>query len=303
MARRSGTIVGPLLIVVGLLMLLSRLGVPAFSHLWPFLILAAGAGLLIRFFQTRDDTGLVFVGTLLVLIGGLFQIDQWFGLDFGDHWPFFVLAPGVAMLAMALTDRDRRDALLPAGILIGLALLFYLFTAGFFHRLFRAIWVVIKVIVQIGIPLGLMGLGAWLLFGRKERLGGEGTEFPEKFEPGSPGGTWAGPASPAPPPPPAGVEDAQIEPAEEEAPPAAAATEDEETHREPEPPSAAPSEPAAWNRRAPSPDDPGYEPEDIPESRADVTEEEPASSGGDATRREDRDEEDTWDRGGTSGLS
>jgi hypothetical protein len=263
MARRSGTILGPILIVVGLLLLLSRLGVPAFSYLWPFLILAVGAGMLLRYFQSKQDSGLVFTGTLLVLIGGLFQIDQWFGLDFGDNWPFFVLAPGIALLAMALVDRDRRDALLPAGILIALALVFYLFSSGLLQNVFRAIWAVVKVIVQIGVPLGLMAVGAWLIFGRKERLGGAGNEFPEKYEPDRPVGGWPGtaPHAPAPPPrQPAVVEDAVLEPANEPEADSAAAPEEpvpasvEESVEEPaveEPPVEEPAaeEPAAWRKR------------------------------------------------------
>lgn len=196
MARRSGTVMGPLLIVVGLLMLLPQVGFPGIGFLWPMLILAVGVGLLLRFFQTRDDSGFAFTGALLALLGIFFQLYQWFDFSMGDHWPFFVMAPGLAMLTMAALDSHRRDAFVPAGVLIGLALIFYLFASGFFHQLFRGLYALLRFIVRIGVPVGLVALGAWLLFGRRRGLGQENAAFPEKVEPKGPA-TWA-PAAPMP---------------------------------------------------------------------------------------------------------
>jgi hypothetical protein len=183
MARRSGTVMGPLLIVVGLLMLLPQVGFPGIGFLWPMLVLAVGVGLLLRYFQTHDDSGFAFTGALLVLLGAFFQLYRWFDFPMGDHWPFFVLAPGLAMLTMATLDRHRRDALVPAGVLIGLSLIFYLFASGFFHQLFRGLVALLRFIVRIGVPVGLIALGAWLLFGRRRGLGQENLGFPEKVEP------------------------------------------------------------------------------------------------------------------------
>ncbi len=183
MKRRSGSVVGPILIVVGLLMLLSQMGVPAFSHLWPLFLLALGVGLLIRYTQDRDESGPLFAGALLVLFGLFFQLDQLVTLHLGDHWPFFILAPGLALLVLAIVGSGKRDTLIPGFVLIAVAVVFYLFEWGFFHRLFKTVFDLVKFLVRFLLPVALIGGGVWMVLGRRRSLGERGRDFPEKFEP------------------------------------------------------------------------------------------------------------------------
>jgi len=208
---RRGAFFGPVLIVVGLLMLLGQLGIPAFRHLWPLFLFVPGAAMLFRWFTKRGDSGLVFSGTLLVLLGGLFQWDQWFWLDFSDHWPFFPLAVGLAFLARGLADPDARDSFVPGGILTGIAIVFYFFTSGMFNWLVEFFVDLITVVFRVAVPLGLIAWGAWLLFRR-----GDDPEpppdLPEKIEPQSPSPV-AGAASPPPPAETAPAPDVVVPPA------------------------------------------------------------------------------------------
>lgn len=60
------------------------------------------------------EAGTVVIGVLLVLLGGAFLIAQQFGFELGDiEWPFFIILPGLVLLAAGL--------LLPwgSGMLIG----------------------------------------------------------------------------------------------------------------------------------------------------------------------------------------
>lgn len=184
MARR-GAFFGPVLIVVGLLMLLGQLGIPAFQHMWPLFLIIPGAAMLFRWFTARGDSGLVFSGTLLVLIGGLFQWDQWFWLDFGNHWPFFPLAVGLAFLARGIVDAEARESFVPGGILTGLAIIFYFFTSGLFSWLVDFFVDLITVVVRVAIPLGLIAWGAWMVFRRGDKPE-PAPDFPEKIEPQPP---------------------------------------------------------------------------------------------------------------------
>jgi hypothetical protein len=78
--------------------------------------------------------------------------------------------------------------------------------------------------VRIGVPVGLIALGGWMLFGRRQQLGAENVGFPEKVEPKSPE-SWTAPgpvtspaSEPAPPEEPPRHADAEPEDAEFEEP-------------------------------------------------------------------------------------
>jgi hypothetical protein len=186
MNRDAGKFVGPILIVLGLFMLLSQLGLPAFGMLWPLLLLVVGGAMIWRYRQSREDSGMVFTGVLLALLALFFQFVQWDWVDIGRHWPFFVLAPGIAFLVMSRADAERGDAAVPGWILVGLALIFYFFSLGFFVALLQVIFKIVVIVGKVVIPLGLIALGGWLLFGRGRGLGHERNAFPEKIDPHPP---------------------------------------------------------------------------------------------------------------------
>jgi len=184
MQPRDATILGPVLIIVGLLLLLAQLGFPAFGVLWPLFPLAVGIGFLLRYAQRRDDSSLVFAGVLLLQLSALFQFRQWELAPLSEHWPFFTLAVGIAFLVRVAVDREARDSLLPGVLLTLLGILFYLFSFGFFAWILRSVYRVLRIAIKIGVPLGLIGWGAWMLIARRGAAGGSSNEaIPEKIEP------------------------------------------------------------------------------------------------------------------------
>ena len=183
MPRRESAYLGPLLIVVGLLMLLAQAGFPAFRVLWPLFPFAVGVAFLLRYWRSRDDSSQVFVGVLLLLIAGLFQMKLWAGLRFTDHWPFFPVAVGLAFLSRYGVDREDRDSLLFGGLMLAVGIVFYFFSSDVFGWLLRLFLRLLALVLKVGIPLGLIAWGAWLLLRRNAGPRDRPAELPEKIEP------------------------------------------------------------------------------------------------------------------------
>jgi LiaF transmembrane domain len=183
----GGKIAGPALILVGLLMLLGQMGMPVFGVLWPLLLLAIGVGMILRYRQGGEDSGLVFSGVLLVLLTILLLGARTGVLHLSHHWPAFLAAVGVSFLAMAQVDSKRRDAMVPGWICLGVAAVLYFFSLGLFAKLVVFLVRVVGTLLKVIIPLVLMGFGGWLLFhDRQEQNVGAGADFPEKVPPDPP---------------------------------------------------------------------------------------------------------------------
>ncbi|HEX9640161.1 MAG TPA: hypothetical protein VGB13_02485 [Candidatus Krumholzibacteria bacterium] len=183
MARRESAFLGPLLIVVGVLLLLAQAGFPAFSVLWPLFPFAVGVAFMMRYWRSREDPSQVLAGVLLLLIAGLFQLRLWTGLRFSDHWPFFPLAVGLAFLARYGVDRDDRESLLPGVLATAAGVFFYFFSSDVFGWMLRGFLRLVAVVLKVGIPLALIGWGAWILLRRNSELRRSSTTMPEKIEP------------------------------------------------------------------------------------------------------------------------
>ena len=57
--------------------------------------------------ERRGSSGTALLGILLITVGVFFFIGQWLNIDWGAAtWPFYVIAPGLAMMAFGLTQRD-----------------------------------------------------------------------------------------------------------------------------------------------------------------------------------------------------
>jgi hypothetical protein len=217
----GGKIAGPALILVGLLMLLGQLGMPVFGVLWPLILLAIGVGMILRYRQGGEDSGLVFSGVLLILLTVLLLGARADLLSLGRHWPAFLAAVGVSFLAMAQVDSKRRDAMVPGWICLGLAAVLYFFSLGLFARLIEFLVRVIGTLLKVIIPLALMAFGGWLIFhDRQEQSGESGPSFPEKVSPEAPETeTSAAETGPmATPSPEDDVEDAEYEAVAEDEP-------------------------------------------------------------------------------------
>ena len=53
--------------------------------------------------RRRDDGGLV-AGTVLILIGSIFLVDQFGWFDFRDLWPVILIGVGLVMIVRYLAD-------------------------------------------------------------------------------------------------------------------------------------------------------------------------------------------------------
>ena len=181
----NNRIVGITLVVMGLLILLGHMGVDFFGWLWPILLGAIGGGLLWSWYTRGDDSGKVFSGVLLVLLAFFFLFLRRDHVDMIRHWPFFVLAPGIALLVMSRVDRSRRDASVPGWIAIGAAAVLYFFTSGLFMGLVGFIFGLIGLVLRLLVPLALIALGGWMIMNQRQQRAVAGRNpMPEKYEPG-----------------------------------------------------------------------------------------------------------------------
>lgn len=75
----------------------------------------------------RGPSGTAVLGVILIVLGGLFLIGQWAELDWGAAtWPFYVIAPGVALAALGLSQRNGSGLTIAGCIvtIVGLVLLY-----------------------------------------------------------------------------------------------------------------------------------------------------------------------------------
>jgi hypothetical protein len=98
---------GLVLIAVGVLFLLERLGLADFHyvirHYWPLIIVIIGLSKVLR----RQIWG----GFWLIAIGAWLQISylRLFGLSFSSSWPLLLIALGVGMIARTIFESARRQ--------------------------------------------------------------------------------------------------------------------------------------------------------------------------------------------------
>ena len=77
--------------------------------------------------ERRGTSGTAIPGLLLIALGGVFLIGQWAELDWGAAtWPFYVIAPGVALAAIGLSQRHGSGLTIAGCIvtIVGLVLLY-----------------------------------------------------------------------------------------------------------------------------------------------------------------------------------
>jgi hypothetical protein len=190
MTGRGKLIAGPTLILMGILLLVGHsVHWQTFGVLWLFLLLGAGVATLVLYGQGRRHPSVLSGGVLVTLLSLHLLALRWEWVSFESTWPFFLLAPGLALLAVASSDRGNRDALTPAIVLIGASVFCYLFTLGIFALLFRLLLGVVRFGVKYLLPILLIGWGIWLLLERRSQepgLAAEGVapapEAPVKIE-------------------------------------------------------------------------------------------------------------------------
>ena len=94
---------GIVIIVIGLIFLghQLRLGLEI-SRLWPLILIVLG----VSKFLSVDAEGHRQNGAWLLLVGGLFLLNNFRILGIGDSWPVFIIAGGLALIFGR--DRDKR---------------------------------------------------------------------------------------------------------------------------------------------------------------------------------------------------
>lgn len=116
------------LIAAGAALTLENMGVVSgASRLWPAFVLILSAGFLIMFFnREKNDPALLFLGTVLSLLGAFFfylNYTAWSHMS--KLWPVFLGIAGAGFLAIYLESRVRLFLLLSVALVM-LAGVFYL---------------------------------------------------------------------------------------------------------------------------------------------------------------------------------
>ncbi len=179
MSGRGKLITGPILILIGILLLVGHsIHWHAFSLLWLFLLFAVGVGLLAWFSRGRREAAILSAGVLITLLALHFFMLRIGWVGFKSSWPFFLLSPGLALLSVAASDRQNKDALGPAITLISISIVCYLFTLGILAGFVKLVLSILRFLVRYLLPLGLIAWGGLMLVERR----GEKAPPPE-FEP------------------------------------------------------------------------------------------------------------------------
>ncbi len=146
-------IIGIVLIVLGLLFLADNLDwiYLSWDNLWPFLMVIAGALFWLGWLTHRKEYGLLMPGTILIVYGLLFwfcAVNGWWYMGAYHLWAFFIIGPGLGFLALYIFGEREKGMLVPAGILIGLGIIFL--SGSHFWRFI--------------VPVGLILIGVVLLW-------------------------------------------------------------------------------------------------------------------------------------------
>jgi hypothetical protein len=153
--KYGGVIPGTILIILGILFLLPRLGVD-FGNLWPTFLLAPGLAFVIYYFLTnkiKNNAGILIPGMILIFLSAFFYwqaYSTWANSD--KLWPVYPLAVGLAFYISYLAGgRVDKGALIPANILTAVGVLFLILNYYSFN-----LWPLILIIIGLAIILSSM---------------------------------------------------------------------------------------------------------------------------------------------------
>ncbi|MFQ5676439.1 MAG: LiaI-LiaF-like domain-containing protein [bacterium] len=130
-------------------------------HLFPILLLT-GSALFFASMASKKEKGAVFPATALLVLGlffllrnfDIFSFDYYF-YDAHDFWPIFLVAFGLAFIALFFVRSEDWGVLIPGGVLLFLGTVFFLRSAGiFFWRDFADFWPVILIVIGLSIVIG-----------------------------------------------------------------------------------------------------------------------------------------------------
>lgn len=110
--RAGGIVAGLILIVLGLLFLFQGWIDVDWGAVWPFALIIPGAWILGRALFARDArgrTGGFIGGGILLFLGAVFLVQNYYDLDWQKVWPFLLIIPGAGLLIGAFLGWGRRD--------------------------------------------------------------------------------------------------------------------------------------------------------------------------------------------------
>jgi len=154
MKDKASPLIGVLLILMGLILGGSALGIFNQNIIWPLMPLLVGIGLLLGYILYQQYPGLLMPGSILVIISlPLFYCTisgNWESMT--TIWPIFILAPSIGFFVTYFIALKEKSQLILAIILFLTGLLFLLI-----NIYFGAFWSVILII------LGLLLIGLSLI--------------------------------------------------------------------------------------------------------------------------------------------
>jgi hypothetical protein len=165
------TIMGPLIILLGIFLLLKRgesFGAgDLIGYFWPSLFVIP-LGLLFHwlYFQMTDrrGVGVLIPGGILLTVGAVCQISMLFS-NWSVTWPGFILAAAVGLFEFYWFGGRNKWLLIPINILTVLSILFFaVFSLG---ALFNSM-----ILGQPILAILLILVGVWFVFGRTEHKQG-----------------------------------------------------------------------------------------------------------------------------------
>jgi hypothetical protein len=109
--RTGGIVAGLILVVLGLLFLFRDWIDVDWGVIWPFFLIVPGAWVLGRAIFARDQrdrTGGFIGGGILLFLGVVFLLQNYYDLDWQKIWPFFLIIPGAGLLIGAFLGWGRR---------------------------------------------------------------------------------------------------------------------------------------------------------------------------------------------------
>ena len=109
--RTGGIVAGLILVVLGLLFLFRDWIDVDWGVIWPFFLIVPGAWVLGRAIfasDQRDRTGGFIGGGILLFLGAVFLLQNYYDLDWQKIWPFFLIIPGAGLLIGAFLGWGRR---------------------------------------------------------------------------------------------------------------------------------------------------------------------------------------------------
>ena len=154
--RRGSLIPGLILIGLGVALLSHRLGWPdlRWSHIYPLLLLAIGMGSAFSL-RGRGHRGGVFPTVFFLALGVFFALRNYEVIEYlypDEFWPIFLIAPGLAMIAIVFFVPGEWRMLIPGGALVLFGALLMADELGYLriNRL-SDYWPVILIAVGLGI--------------------------------------------------------------------------------------------------------------------------------------------------------